>query len=142
MSSIAAVTRPIVFLSDFGYRDEWVGICHAVIDKIAPESYVIDLSHGVPVLDGEVEGDRGDAGAGALERVASLLLGGVGTHDALADAAIRVGLHLTGPDVVPEAHPALPSTCSVAGRRTRDTRANDLDSTVCRWPAPMSQHTR
>jgi len=45
------VTRPIVFLSDFGYRDEWVGICHAVIDKIAPESHVIDLSHGVPVLD-------------------------------------------------------------------------------------------
>ena len=45
------MTRPIVFLSDFGYRNEWVGICHAVIDKIAPESHVIDLSHGVPPLD-------------------------------------------------------------------------------------------
>ena len=45
------MTRPIVFLSDFGYRNEWVGICHAVIDKIAPESHIIDLSHGVPPLD-------------------------------------------------------------------------------------------
>jgi S-adenosyl-L-methionine hydrolase (adenosine-forming) len=45
------VTPPIVFLSDFGYRNEWVGICHAVINKIAPESQVIDLSHGVPPLD-------------------------------------------------------------------------------------------
>ena len=45
------MTRPIVFLSDFGYRNEWVGICHAVIDKIAPDSRVIDLSHGVPPLD-------------------------------------------------------------------------------------------
>jgi S-adenosyl-L-methionine hydrolase (adenosine-forming) len=45
------MTHPIVFLSDFGYRNEWVGICHAVINKIAPESQVIDLSHGVPPLD-------------------------------------------------------------------------------------------
>jgi S-adenosyl-L-methionine hydrolase (adenosine-forming) len=45
------MTHPIAFLSDFGYRNEWVGICHAVINKIAPESQVIDLSHGVPPLD-------------------------------------------------------------------------------------------
>ena len=45
------MTLPVVFLSDFGYRNEWVGICHAVINKIAPESRVIDLSHGVPPLD-------------------------------------------------------------------------------------------
>jgi S-adenosylmethionine hydrolase len=45
------MTRPIVFLSDFGYRNEWVGICHAVMDKIAPGVDVIDLSHGVTPLD-------------------------------------------------------------------------------------------
>ena len=45
------MTRSIVFLSDFGYRNEWVGICHAVINRIAPASPVIDLSHGVPPLD-------------------------------------------------------------------------------------------
>lgn len=43
--------RTIVFLSDFGYRNEWVGICHAVMNRIAPESPIVDLSHGVPPLD-------------------------------------------------------------------------------------------
>jgi S-adenosyl-L-methionine hydrolase (adenosine-forming) len=43
-------TRPIVFTSDFGYRNEWVGICHAVMARIAPESRIVDLSHGVPPL--------------------------------------------------------------------------------------------
>jgi S-adenosylmethionine hydrolase len=45
------MTGSIIFLSDFGYRNEWVGICHAVIDKIAPDANVVDLSHGVPPLD-------------------------------------------------------------------------------------------
>jgi S-adenosyl-L-methionine hydrolase (adenosine-forming) len=45
------MTRSIVFLSDFGYRNEWVGICHTVINRIAPASPVVDLSHGVPPLD-------------------------------------------------------------------------------------------
>jgi S-adenosylmethionine hydrolase len=43
--------RPIVFLSDFGYRNEWVGICHAVMARAAPASRIVDLSHGVPPLD-------------------------------------------------------------------------------------------
>jgi S-adenosylmethionine hydrolase len=43
--------RPIVFLSDFGYRNEWVGICHAVMNRLAPASAIVDLSHGVPPLD-------------------------------------------------------------------------------------------
>ena len=46
-----ATGRTIVFLSDFGYRNEWVGICHAVINRIAPGSPIVDLSHGVPPLD-------------------------------------------------------------------------------------------
>jgi S-adenosyl-L-methionine hydrolase (adenosine-forming) len=48
---MAASGRSIVFLSDFGYRNEWVGICHAVMNRIAPESPVVDLSHGIPPLD-------------------------------------------------------------------------------------------
>jgi S-adenosyl-L-methionine hydrolase (adenosine-forming) len=43
--------RTIVFLSDFGYRNEWVGICHAVMNRIAPASPIVDLSHGIPPLD-------------------------------------------------------------------------------------------
>ena len=43
--------RPIVFISDFGLDDEFVGICHGVIARISPEARVIDLTHGVPPQD-------------------------------------------------------------------------------------------
>lgn len=39
--------KPVVFVSDLGLRDEFVGVCHAVIARIAPGTQVIDLSHGV-----------------------------------------------------------------------------------------------
>jgi S-adenosylmethionine hydrolase len=42
------VARPITFLSDYGYDDEFAGVCRAVIARIAPEAPVIDLTHGVP----------------------------------------------------------------------------------------------
>jgi S-adenosyl-L-methionine hydrolase (adenosine-forming) len=45
------MARPIVFLSDFGLDDEFVGICHGVIARIAPDSHVIDLTHGIPPQD-------------------------------------------------------------------------------------------
>jgi S-adenosylmethionine hydrolase len=48
---MSSPSRAIVFLSDFGYRNEWVGICHAVMNRIAPASPIVDLSHGVPPLD-------------------------------------------------------------------------------------------
>ncbi|MGH2980012.1 MAG: SAM hydrolase/SAM-dependent halogenase family protein [Solirubrobacterales bacterium] len=40
--------RPISFLSDFGHRDEWVGVCHGVIERIAPGATVIDIAHDLP----------------------------------------------------------------------------------------------
>jgi S-adenosylmethionine hydrolase len=49
--------RPIVFLTDYGLADDFVGICHGVIERIAPGVRVIDLSHQVPrqaVLHGAV----------------------------------------------------------------------------------------
>lgn len=48
---MVAVPRPIVFLSDFGLSSEWVGTCHAVMSRIAPQSRIVDLSHHVPALD-------------------------------------------------------------------------------------------
>jgi S-adenosyl-L-methionine hydrolase (adenosine-forming) len=39
--------RPITFLSDYGHDDEFVGLCHAVIARIAPQARVIDLTHGI-----------------------------------------------------------------------------------------------
>ena len=48
---------PISFLSDFGHADEFVGVVHGVLAKLAPESRVIDVGHGTP---------RGDVRAAAL----------------------------------------------------------------------------
>ena len=38
----------ITFLSDYGYEDDFVGVCHAVIARIAPDVRVVDLGHGLP----------------------------------------------------------------------------------------------
>ena len=51
------MSLPISFLSDFGYDDEFVGVVHGVLAKLAPESRVIDVGHGTP---------RGNLRAGAL----------------------------------------------------------------------------
>jgi S-adenosylmethionine hydrolase len=37
----------ITFLSDFGLRDDFVGTCHGVIARIAPEATIIDITHGI-----------------------------------------------------------------------------------------------
>jgi S-adenosyl-L-methionine hydrolase (adenosine-forming) len=47
----------VTFLTDFGLQDDFVGTCHAVIARIAPDVKVIDLTHGIPpqaVLQGAV----------------------------------------------------------------------------------------
>ena len=51
------MTLPISFLSDFGYTDEFVGVVHGVIARIAPSARVIDLTHGIA---------RGDVHSGAM----------------------------------------------------------------------------
>src|SRR3954470_11007515 len=43
----AVRARPITFLSDYGYEDEFAGVCRAVIAQIAPGAPLIDLSHGI-----------------------------------------------------------------------------------------------
>ena len=42
------MSSPISFLSDFGSRDEFVGVVHGVLAKLAPGSRVIDVGHGFP----------------------------------------------------------------------------------------------
>jgi S-adenosylmethionine hydrolase len=37
----------ITFLTDFGLQDDFVGTCHGVIARIAPETRVIDVTHGI-----------------------------------------------------------------------------------------------
>jgi len=38
----------ITFLSDFGLKDGFVGTCHGVMKRIAPEAQIIDITHGIP----------------------------------------------------------------------------------------------
>lgn len=40
-----------MFLSDYGLDDEFVGVCHAVLARLAPDVRVIDLTHGIPPRD-------------------------------------------------------------------------------------------
>lgn len=39
--------RTISFLSDYGLVDEFVGVCHGVMLRIAPQVTVIDIAHGI-----------------------------------------------------------------------------------------------
>jgi S-adenosyl-L-methionine hydrolase (adenosine-forming) len=37
----------VTFLTDFGLEDDFVGTCHGVIARIAPDVRVIDVTHGI-----------------------------------------------------------------------------------------------
>lgn len=50
------MSKPVVFVSDLGLRDEFVGVCHAVIARISPSSAVIDISHGIAPHDVQAGG--------------------------------------------------------------------------------------
>jgi S-adenosyl-L-methionine hydrolase (adenosine-forming) len=95
------VARPISFLSDYGYDDEFAGVCRAVIARIAPDVAVVDLTHGIA---------RHDVGGGALVLAAALPYTPPGVHLAIVDPgvgsprralAVRVAIEeriLVGPD--------------------------------------------
>jgi S-adenosyl-L-methionine hydrolase (adenosine-forming) len=40
--------RFVTFLTDFGLQDDFVGTCHGVIKRIAPDVEIIDVTHGIP----------------------------------------------------------------------------------------------
>ncbi|HEY5685590.1 MAG TPA: SAM-dependent chlorinase/fluorinase [Acidimicrobiia bacterium] len=60
----------VSFLSDFGLKDEFVGVVHGVIGRIAPDVRTIDVTHGIP--SGDIR-----AGALALTRAVQYLPEGV-----------------------------------------------------------------
>ena len=70
------MARPITFLSDYGLRDEFVGVVHAVIAHECRDARVIDLSHGVP---------RQSVLAGALMLLRALPYTPPGVHLAVVD---------------------------------------------------------
>ena len=70
------MARPITFLSDYGLRDEFVGVVHSVIAHECRDARVIDLSHGVP---------RQSVLAGALMLLRALPYAPPGVHLAVVD---------------------------------------------------------
>jgi len=74
-----SAARPITFLSDYGLEDEFVGVCHAVMRRVAPEAPIIDLVHGVP---------RHDVRAAALILRRTLPYCEAGVHLAVVDPGV------------------------------------------------------
>ena len=71
----------ITFLSDFGYEDEFVGVCHGVIARRCPAARVIDITHGVAPH---------DVRAGALMLRAALPFLAPAVHLAIVDPGVGV----------------------------------------------------
>jgi S-adenosylmethionine hydrolase len=79
LDSAVADPRPITFLSDYGYDDEFAGVCRAVIAQIAPGAPVIDLTHGI---------GRQGIRHGALALANSLSFCPPGVHLAVVDPGV------------------------------------------------------
>jgi S-adenosylmethionine hydrolase len=69
----------VTFLSDFGLQDDFVGTCHGVIKRIAPEAQIIDMTHGIP---------RQQVLQGALVLANTLRYMPVGVHLAVIDPGV------------------------------------------------------
>jgi S-adenosyl-L-methionine hydrolase (adenosine-forming) len=69
----------VTFLSDYGVEDDFVGVCHGVIARLAPEARVIDIAHGIP---------RHDVRAGALALRNALPYMPPGVHLAVVDPEV------------------------------------------------------
>jgi S-adenosyl-L-methionine hydrolase (adenosine-forming) len=100
LDSPVAQPRSITFLSDYGYEDEFAGVCRAVIAQIVPGAPLIDLTHGIP---------RQDVRQGAIALANALPSCPPGVHLAVVDpgvgsarraVAVETGenRYLVGPD--------------------------------------------
>jgi S-adenosylmethionine hydrolase len=69
----------VTFLSDFGLQDDFVGTCHGVIKRIAPEAQIIDMTHGIP---------RQQVLQGALVLANTVQYMPVGVHLAVVDPGV------------------------------------------------------
>jgi S-adenosylmethionine hydrolase len=73
------VARFVTFLTDFGLQDDFVGTCHGVIKRIAPDTEIIDITHGL---------DPGRVLQGALVLRNTLAYMPVGVHLAVVDPGV------------------------------------------------------
>lgn len=69
----------VTFLSDYGLEDDFVGVCHGVIARIAPDVRIIDVTHGIA---------RHDVRAGAIVLRRALAYLPAGVHLAVVDPGV------------------------------------------------------
>ena len=69
----------VTFLSDYGQADEFVGVCHGVLARLAPRARVIDLTHGI---------ERHDVRTGAIALRNALPYAPTGVHLAVVDPGV------------------------------------------------------
>ncbi|HLI31972.1 MAG TPA: SAM-dependent chlorinase/fluorinase [Solirubrobacteraceae bacterium] len=69
----------VTFLSDYGLQDEYVGVCHGVILRRAPQAQIIDITHSIP---------RHEIAAGALLLAAALPYTPAAVHLAVVDPGV------------------------------------------------------
>ena len=123
---------PIALLTDFGYRDQYVGSMKGVLASIAPDAALLDITHGVPP-------QSIAAGAIALReswrffprRTVFLVVvdPGVGTSRLPIAVETRAGARFVGPDN---------GVLSLAARDAEISRAVRLESTRHRLARPSS----
>jgi S-adenosylmethionine hydrolase len=81
-SAAASPPAVVTFLSDYGLRDEFVGVCHGVIATLCPSARIIDITHGIA---------RHDILGGALLLASALPHMPVGVHIAVVDPGVGTG---------------------------------------------------
>jgi len=69
----------VTFLSDYGLQDDFVGVCHGVIARIAPRARILDITHGVA---------RHDVRSGALVLRRAVPFMPAGVHLAVIDPEV------------------------------------------------------
>ena len=74
-----AGARFVTFLTDFGLQDDFVGTCHGVIKRIAPNVEIIDITHGL---------EPGRVLQGALVLANTLAYMPEGVHLAVVDPGV------------------------------------------------------
>jgi S-adenosylmethionine hydrolase len=93
--------RPIVFCTDYGLGDEFVGVCHAVMQGVAPGVTVIDLTHAIArqdVLHGALVLGRAAPFLPPEAVVVGVVDPGVGGDRREVAVATATGATLVGPD--------------------------------------------
>ena len=69
----------VTFLTDYGLRDDFAGVCHGVIARIAPRARILDITHGVA---------RHDVRSGALILRRAVPFMPAGVHLAVVDPQV------------------------------------------------------